>query len=70
MADLMVFILVLGACAILIGLMLDGAIPIPLQKLPEFPLRGRPATNGALLGTAIVACVMIAAWLSGAGPNL
>lgn len=68
MTDWVLLLVVPGACAILIGLMLDGAIPVPLHKLAQFPLRNRPATNGALFGTLIVICLVIAARLYGVGP--
>ena len=57
-----------GACIILIGLTLDGVIPIPLQRLAHFPFKGLPATNGALLAFIILACSALVGWVAGLKP--
>lgn len=61
MASLLLSLLVPGACALIVALMIDGAIPVPLYKLAQFPFKDRPATNGALLGLILLSGRMVAA---------
>ena len=64
--DLPVLVL-LVAVGLVFTLAMDGAIPIPLHKLANFPFRNMPATNGLLFGLVLAACFTLLAWLIGSG---
>jgi hypothetical protein len=45
-------------------LAVDGVLPrVPLEKAANFPFKGLPATNGAVLGFALVAMGVVVRWL-------